>query len=147
MESKESLNSNKHDLFINSLDKVVIACVKALAGVMVIVILWAFVDVLFHIANQLINSFDIIFSSNALFSIVGSVLIFLIAIEVYLNIVFFLKKDSINVPLVLATALTAIARKVIILDYTTTSDLHIVSTAALVLAVGIVYWLITKGNS
>lgn len=144
--TKESLITNKRDPLLNALDKVVIWCVKGLAAAMVVVILWAFVDVIFHIFAQLFTSIDIIFSADALFSIIGSVLFFLIAIEIYLNIIFFMKKDSINVALVMATALTAISRKVIILDYTAASDLHIFAMAALILAVGFTYWLVIKQN-
>ncbi len=44
----------------------------------------------------------------------------LIAIEIFLNIVLYLRDDVLHVKLVLATALMAIARKVIVLDYKTT---------------------------
>ncbi len=46
--------------------------------------------------------------------------------------------------LVLATALMAIARKVIVLDYQTLEPEYIWATAAVVFALSIGYWLVTK---
>lgn len=52
--------------------------------------------------------------------------------------------DVIPVRLVIATALMAIARKVIIFDFEKITPPFIYGTAAVVLALGITYWLITK---
>ena len=71
----------------------------------------------------------------------------LIAIEIYQNIILYLRTDVIfPVKLVVATALMAIARKVIILDFKEISALYIFATAAVVLALGITYYLISKDN-
>ncbi len=144
---EESLVGDKHDPFLNSLNKVVLWCVKGLTLVMVLVIIWAFVDVLFHVYTEVTKSIDTAFSVDVLFSIIGSILFFLIAIEIYLNIVFFLQKDSINVALVVATALTAISRKVIILDYTATSNEDVFAMAALIFAVGVTFWVVARQHS
>jgi hypothetical protein len=54
--------------------------------------------------------------------------------------------DVIPVRLVVATALMAISRKVIIFDYDQLEPLYVFATAAVVLALGITYWLITRKN-
>ena len=66
----------------------------------------------------------------------------LIAIEIFVNIVSYLRDDVIHVRIVLATALMAIARKVIILDYSTTGPQYIYATAAVVAAMALAYWLV-----
>ena len=48
----------------------------------------------------------------------------------------------IHVDIVLATALMAIARKVIILDFKALTPDYIFATAAVVLAMGMAYWLV-----
>jgi len=48
------------------------------------------------------------------------------------------------VRLVVATALMAISRKVIIFDFEKISPLFVLATGAVVLALGITYWLISK---
>jgi uncharacterized membrane protein (DUF373 family) len=68
----------------------------------------------------------------------------LIAIEIFLNIVLYLRDDVLHVKLVLATALMAIARKVIVLDYKELESEYIWATAAVVFALSIGYWLVVK---
>lgn len=134
---KENILGEKRDLLLNNLNKVIVLFVKALAIIMVFVVFWALVDVFMHVYRQFIESSTTFFSVDTLFSTLGSILVFLIAIEIYLNIVFYLQKDSINVELVLGTALTAIARKVITLDYTAFPHDIMYGMAALIVAVGI----------
>ena len=50
----------------------------------------------------------------------------------------------IHVKLVVATALMAVARKVIVFDFKEIGYEYVVATAAVVLALGITYWLIAK---
>jgi len=68
----------------------------------------------------------------------------LIAIEIFINITLYLKTDVIPVRLVVATALMAISRKVIIFDFEKITPQYVLGTAAVVLALGITYWFITK---
>jgi len=48
------------------------------------------------------------------------------------------------VKLVLATALMAIARKVIVFDFEDVGHQHVLATSAVILALGITYWLISN---
>ena len=70
----------------------------------------------------------------------------LIAIEIYQNIVLYLRTDVIPLKLVVATALMAISRKVIIFDFNEVSPMYIFATSAVVLALGITYFLLDKGK-
>lgn len=141
---QESLIGKNPDKFITCLNSTVVFCVKLLALAMVLTIFWSLVDVFIHLYTQYTTSLQTFFSVESLFSVLGSFLAVLITIEIYMNIVFYLKEDAIHVPLVLATALTAVARKVIILDYSNTDYQYILAIAAAILALGISYWLITK---
>jgi len=130
--------------FLRFLNQFVEWIVKILCVLMVFVIIWALVDVVVHIYDQFQTSYESLFQIETLFTTLGSVLVVLIAIEVFLNIVYFLVKDAINVTLVLSTAITAIARKVIIIDYQTVSVEHMYAAAGLILAFGVAYWLVAK---
>jgi uncharacterized membrane protein (DUF373 family) len=68
----------------------------------------------------------------------------LIAIEIFINITIYLRDDVIHVKIVMATALMAIARKVIILDYNQISPDYIWATAGVVVAMSIGYYLVVK---
>jgi uncharacterized membrane protein (DUF373 family) len=56
----------------------------------------------------------------------------------------YLREDVFHVKLVVATALMAVARKVIVFDYNELQPDYILATAAVVLSLGITYWLISK---
>jgi uncharacterized membrane protein (DUF373 family) len=66
----------------------------------------------------------------------------LIAIEIFVNITIYLRDDIIHVKIVMATALMAIARKVIIMDITKIETLEIFAIASVILALSIGYWLV-----
>ena len=139
-----SLVQNTTDPLIRHLNKCVVWAVKFLAVLMVLVIFLAMIDVVAHLYRQVTASFTSAFSVENLISILGSFLAVLIAIEIFLNIVFYLKRNAIHVPLVLATALTAASRKVIIVDYSLVPPIMIFALASIIFALGIRNWLITK---
>ena len=56
----------------------------------------------------------------------------------------YLSTNVIPVRLVVATALMAISRKVIIFDFEQISPPYVYGTAAVLLSLGVTYWLITK---
>ncbi|WP_462329865.1 phosphate-starvation-inducible PsiE family protein [Thiohalocapsa halophila] len=77
----------------------------------------------------------------------GVFLAVLIAYEIFANITLYLRTDVFPVKLVVATAVMAIARKVIILDMEEYSALDLVGIGAVVLALGIAYWLISQADA
>ena len=68
----------------------------------------------------------------------------LIAIEIFVNITIYLREDIIHVKIVLATALMAIARKVIILDLEKVDAPYLWGIASIVFALSIAYWLVIR---
>jgi len=58
-----------------------------------------------------------------------------------MNITLYLRDDVVHVKLVIATALMAIARKVIVFDFAKIEPMYVMATAAVVLALGLIYWL------
>ena len=64
--------------------------------------------------------------------------------SIFINISLYLREDIIHVRLVVATALMAIARKVIIFDFKELSYQYVYAAAAVLLALGITYWLLSR---
>lgn len=139
----DNLTTPVHDRLIHNLSKAVVFAVKILAILITIVIFWGVADVVVHLYNQ-IRFPSGAFNAENLVAILGTFLAVLIAIEVFLNIIFYLKKDAFHVQLVVATALTAAARKVIVFDYAILNPQYIYATAAVILAIGVTYWLVSK---
>ena len=80
---------------------------------------------------------------NDIFVVFAAFLAVLIAIEIFVNITLYLRDDVIHVKLVIATALMAIARKVIVLDLTTLAPMYLFAIGVIVLALGVTYWLVS----
>lgn len=130
--------------FMNFLQKVILWSVKVLAFLMVLVILWSVADVIYTLYLKSKEPYILIDDFDEVLAVFGAFLVVLIAIEIFLNIILYLKKDMGHLKLVVATALMAIARKVIILDYDKISDWHMVGMGALILALGFAYWFICQ---
>ena len=71
-------------------------------------------------------------------------MVVLIAIEIFINIRLYLGSNTLPIKLVVGTALMAIARKVIVLDIEKVSSNYVFAIAAVVLALGVTYWLIAR---
>jgi uncharacterized membrane protein (DUF373 family) len=141
-----SLVAKNDDYLIRKLNTIVVWCVKILAVLMTIVIIWGVIDVIYHLCIQTITFSPGAFNIENMVSSLGNFLAVLIAIEIFMNIIFYLKKDTLHVQLVLATALTAVARKVIVFDFATYSPNYLYAIAASIVATGIAYWLVNRAH-
>ncbi len=111
---------------------------------MVLVIVWGIGDVIYVLYQRLTEPPFMFLQINDIFATFGAFLAVLIAIEIFINISMYLSTKVIPLRLVIATALMAISRKVIIFDFDEITPPFIYGTAAVVFALGVTYWLITK---
>jgi uncharacterized membrane protein (DUF373 family) len=142
----EGLRINEsEEPFIHWLHVVIRFCVRILAVLMTLVIMWSVADVAWVLYQRVMASPTAgLLNINDILVSFGAFMVTLIAIEIFLNIVLYLRDDILHVKLVLATALMAIARKVIVMDYKTLDPTYIWATAALIFALSIGYWLVAK---
>jgi uncharacterized membrane protein (DUF373 family) len=143
-EPGHDLRLGHEDPTISVLHRIIRIAVKILAVLMVGVICWGIGDVVHVLYRRLVAPPFLLLQINDILATFGAFLAVLIAIEIFINISMYLSSDVIPVRLVIATALMAIARKVIILDFTEITPPYIYGTAAVVLALGVTYWLIAK---
>ena len=143
----EEISDEHYDPLIQFLHKTIRIAVKVLAVLMTLVIIWGIGDVVYVLYNRLIAPPLLLLSISDILATFGAFLAVLIAIEIFINITLYIRNDVLPVQLVVATALMAICRKVIIFDFQVLTPAYIFSTAAVVLALGITYWLVsTKVN-
>jgi len=140
----EELPLEHEDPFIQLLHRTIRVGVKCLALLMVIVMIIGGADVVYIIYNKIMLPPQFLLTIDDMLVIFGGFLTVLIAIEIFLNITLYIRSDIIPVKLVVATALMAICRKVIVFDYNLLAPEYIVATAFAVMALGITYWLIQK---
>lgn len=132
------------DKTIRILHRIIRFAIKLLAVLMVMVIVWGIGDVIYVLYFRLLEPPFFLLNINDILATFGAFLAVLIAVEIFVNITMYLTENAIPVRLVIATALMAIARKVIIFDYTEIGASYVYGTAAVVLALGITYWLISR---
>ncbi len=128
--------------FINYLQMAILYSIKFLALFMAIVIIWSIIDVGLVIFKHIIQPPYFLMEFEDIVGLFGGFLVVLIAIEIFLNIVTYMRRDMSHIKLVVATALMAISRKVIILDYDKISAFQLLGIGGIIVALGITYWLI-----
>jgi len=133
-----------NDRLISRLKKIIRFAVRLLAILMTAVILWGVVDVGWVLYQKLIKPPLFMLTISDILATFGAFMAVLIAIEIFINITIYLREDVIHVKIVMATALMAIARKVIILDFETTPSEYVFAIAAVVFAMSVGYLLVMR---
>jgi uncharacterized membrane protein (DUF373 family) len=141
-ESHEELPVQHEDPYIQFLHRTIRFGVKFLALLMVIVILFGIIDVVYVIFDKITQPPFMLLTINDMLETFGAFLAVLIAIEIFVNITLYIRSDVIPVKLVVATALMAVSRKIIVFDYKSLSSEYVSASAMVVIALGITYWLI-----
>ena len=130
------------DPFLRRLYQAIHAAVRILAVIMVVVIFGGVIDVVLVLYQRMMAPPRFFLTISDILATFGAFLAVMIAIEIFENLTLYLRKDVIHVEIVMATALMAIARKVIVLDYKELSSDYVWATGAVVLAASVGYWLV-----
>ncbi|GAB4147577.1 MAG: hypothetical protein OHK0017_09430 [Patescibacteria group bacterium] len=80
-------------------------------------------------------------------NLLGAFLSVLIVVELLENVLGYLKDHVIHVEVAVVTAIVAVARKIIIVDYVNVNPMLIVNLGGLILALGACYYLLRKSNT
>lgn len=140
---EEALPVVEEDMLTSILHSIIHFAVRVLAILMVLVILWGIADVAYVMYQRLVTPPFMLLTASDILVAFGSIMTVLIAIEIFVNITLYIKRDVLPIKMVIATALMAIARKVIMLDFNDLEALYIFSIAAVIVALGLTYWLIS----
>ncbi len=82
------------------------------------------------------------FLGRVLIDIFGFFLNVLIALEILENITAYLRKNAVQVELVIVTSIIAVARKIIILDFDKVDGIDIIGLGIAIFALSISYWIV-----
>ncbi len=140
----EEIPKEHPDPLLHFLHLAIRFAVRILAVLMVLVIFWSVADVVYVLYQRLSTPPLFLLNVDDILQVFGAFMAVLIAIEIFINIRLYLGTQVFPVQLVLATALMAIARKVIILDLKLVSPEHVFGIALVTFALGISYWLISR---
>ncbi len=120
---------------------------------MVMVIIWGVADVVYVLYQRLMAPPFMLLEIKDILATFGAFMAVLIAVEIFHNIILYVEDNhnrQLAVEIVLGTALMAIARKVIVLDFNEVGAEHVYATAAVTLALSVGYYLIVirrKGSN
>jgi uncharacterized membrane protein (DUF373 family) len=144
LDKNDEFSTEHDDLTIRILHKLIRLAVRLLSVLMLAVILWGIADVFLVIIDALREPPVLLLTVSDIFKAFNAILVVLIAIEIFINITLYLRDDVIHVNLVVATALMAIARKVIVFDYKVIEPQYVWATGGVVIALGVTYWLLLE---
>lgn len=140
---KQARDASSNENFLTFLHRLENFVAKVLSLAMVIVILVSLFDLAVFLSQELFSE-PYGFFTTSLIEIFGLFLNILIALEILENITAYLRKHVVQVELVVATSLVAVARKIIILDLDKTTGLQLIGLAIAVFALSISYWIIRR---
>jgi uncharacterized membrane protein (DUF373 family) len=132
----------RDDVFLKRLSQVESIVSKVLSLAMIVVILVTVVDLGIVLYRSLFFSDSIGFFKTTLTDIFGLFLSVLIALEILENITAYIRKHVVQVELVIATALTAVGRKLIILDLEKVPGVSLIGLAIAIFALAISYFIV-----
>ncbi|MGD1854505.1 MAG: phosphate-starvation-inducible PsiE family protein [Leptolyngbyaceae cyanobacterium] len=128
--------------FLHNISGIETLVSKLLSIAMLVVIFVVMVDLARFLAVALLEPSPAGFFKNTLSEIFGLFLSVLIALEILENITAYLRKHVVQVELVIVTSLTAVARKIIILDLEKVTGVSLIGLAVAILALSISYWIV-----
>ena len=114
--------------------------------VMSVILVLAFVDILYEIGEKIMNPPFFIIDADGLMSLFSLFLVLLIGLELLETVKTYLKDDIVHVEFIILVAIIAISRKAIVWDFNKYTTEQLVSLAIMILALGATYFLIKKAD-
>jgi uncharacterized membrane protein (DUF373 family) len=118
-------------------------------GILVVVsilLVLAFVDIVYVIVQKIVAPPFLIIDANGLMDLFSLFLVLLIGLELLETVKAYLKDDLFHVEFIILVAIIAIARKVIIWDFEKYKTSELLSLSAMIVALGLTYFLIKKSD-
>ena len=120
---------------------------KVLTVITAVVIAAALVQLILRVGAELISPQPANWLGDGLIKVLGDLLTVLIALEVLQNVTSYLRRHVVQLELVLVTALTAVARKVIVLPAGSENKPQLlIGLGVACIALAGAYWLVMRAN-
>ncbi|WP_430811037.1 MULTISPECIES: phosphate-starvation-inducible PsiE family protein [unclassified Carboxylicivirga] len=118
-------------------------------GILIVVsatLILAFIDIVYQIKQKILTPPMFIIDAGGLMDLFSLLLVLLIGLELLETIKAYLKEDIVHVEFIILVAIIAIARKVIVWDFAKYRYEELLSLAAMIVGLGITYFLIKKAD-
>ena len=131
---------------MNFFDRIERYAAFGLLGLMAIIVLSSTLEVAYEIITNLFTPPGFFIGVRDLFDLFGLFLMVLIGLELMTSIRMYIEDHRIHAELMLLVAITAITRKVVILDAKTVEPMSLFGVASLVIALTLGYYLIRRSR-
>jgi uncharacterized membrane protein (DUF373 family) len=142
---KQLAVAGSDDNFLRFIKTIETLVSKALSIAMVGVLLVSVVELCIYLTWELFTG-PYGFFASTLIEVFGLFLNILIALEILENITAYLRKHVVQLELVIVTSLTAVARKIIIFDFSKATGVDLIGLAIATFALAISYWIVRRSN-
>ncbi len=129
--------------YVNRFERAVYAILLAL---LLVVIAFSLVSLVFVTVDRLLSPPIYLLESHEILDLFGMFLLVLIGIEFLESIKAYLKDNVIHFELIIVIAITAIARKVILVELDTAGDLQVIGLGIVVLSLSAGYYLLKRSG-
>ena len=130
------------------LEKVQKIVVVVLTWTMAVAVILATIDLIYNLALYLISPPSAVLETDELLNTFGNILLVIMGVELLETFKTYKIEHNVNAQMVLLVALTAMARKVVILELNSTSgNANLLGVAAVIIALSAGYYLLKKGKS
>jgi uncharacterized membrane protein (DUF373 family) len=143
--SRYFVSATSDESFLSFIKKIETLVSKTLSIAMIVVLLVSVVDLCIFLALELFSE-PYGFFTTTLIEIFGLFLNVLIALEILENITAYLRKHVVQLELVIVTSLTAVARKIIIFDFSKATGLDLIGLAVAIFSLAVSYWIVRRAN-
>jgi uncharacterized membrane protein (DUF373 family) len=111
-----------------------------------VILILAFIDIAYEIKQEIFSPPIFIIDANGLMDLFSLFLVLLIGLELLETVKAYLKEDIVHVEFIILVAIIAIARKVIVWDFEKYSNEELLGLAAMIVGLGLTYFLIKKAD-
>ena len=118
--------------------------IVSLLVLMMIAVFFATIELAIIIFEQIVNPPFLLLDIAEMLEIFGFFMMVLIGHELLESIKAYLVEDKIHAEVIFLVAIVAVSRKIIILDYKTISPEMLYGMAAIIIALGVGYFLVRK---
>jgi len=135
--------SEKKMLTYTNLKKLIIFL---LMGMLLLIVFVSIAFLAWNLIDTIFLHFSMTNFQNAVINLFGLFFLVLVGIELLETLQMYTKERVVHVEVVLLVALIVAARKIILVDYTTTSTDVFFGIAAVMIAIGMTYFLLKKAS-
>ena len=111
-----------------------------------VILILAFIDIAYVITQEIFSTPKFIIDANGLLDLFSLFLVLLIGRELLETVKAYFKEDIVHVEYIILVAIIALARKVIVWDFNKYNNEELLGLAAMIVALGITYFLIKKAD-